>query len=56
MAGRGFYAIFINYLRFFREVFMVLPKKNRTTIYGVRPTRGLVGCWTDCLTDVWGQF
>jgi hypothetical protein len=30
----------MNYLRYFREVFMLFAQKNRTVIYGVHPTRG----------------
>jgi hypothetical protein len=48
--GRGFYAISMNYLHYFREVFLLFAQTNRTTIYGVCPTRGL-GCWTGGLTD-----
>jgi hypothetical protein len=36
--GRVFYAISINYLCYFREVFMLSAQK--TTIYGVCHTRG----------------
>jgi hypothetical protein len=39
-----FYAIFMNFLRYFLEAFMLFAQKNRITIYRVRPTRGL-GCW-----------
>jgi hypothetical protein len=55
VAGRGFYAVSINYLFYFREVFMLFAqKKNRTTIYGVRRTRRL-GYWTRGLTDMRGD-
>jgi hypothetical protein len=29
VAGRGFYAIFMNYLRYFREVFMLCAQKKQ---------------------------
>jgi hypothetical protein len=45
-AERGFYAISINYLCYFCKLFMLFTKKNRTTIYAMRPREGL-GCWTE---------
>jgi hypothetical protein len=42
MAERGFYAIFINYLRFFREVFMALPKKTEPQFIACVPHGGWV--------------
>jgi hypothetical protein len=45
VVGRCFYAISMNYLRYFCELFMlVAQKKNRTIIYGVCDTR-VLGCW-----------
>jgi hypothetical protein len=41
VVGRGFYAIPMNYLCYFYELFMLFAQKNRTTIYGVHPTRGV---------------
>jgi hypothetical protein len=49
-----FFIISLNYLRYLCEAFMLFVQKNRTAIYGVRPTRGL-GCWTEGLTDTWGR-
>jgi hypothetical protein len=54
VAGRGFYYISLNYLRYLCEAFMLFAQKNRTAIYGVRPTRGL-GCWAEGLTDARGR-
>jgi hypothetical protein len=40
--GRGFYAISVNYLRYFYGLFTLFALKNKTTIYGLRPRRRLV--------------
>jgi hypothetical protein len=44
VTDRCFYAIYMNYLRYFFELFM---QKNRTAIYGMRPTRR-VRSWRTC--------
>jgi hypothetical protein len=54
VAGRDFYAIFINYLCYLCELFMLFAQKNKTIIYGMRPTREL-GCWIRGLTDTRGK-
>jgi hypothetical protein len=36
----GVYAITINYLHYFCELFTLFTQKTETAIYGVRPTRG----------------
>jgi hypothetical protein len=43
----------MKYLRYFREVFLLLRKKNITVTCGVHV--GVV-CWTGSLTDAWGKF
>jgi hypothetical protein len=43
VVGQGFYAIYVNYLRYFCGLFTLFAQKNRTTIYDLRPTRE-VGC------------
>jgi hypothetical protein len=50
---RDFYAIFINYLRYFCGLFMLFAQKNISIIYGVRPTR-VLGCWIGGLTNARG--
>jgi hypothetical protein len=54
VAGRGFYAISVNYLRYFYRLFTLFEQKNRTAIYNLRTTRE-VGCWTESLTDARGK-
>jgi hypothetical protein len=42
VAGWGFYGISINNLRYFCKLFTLFAQKNRTVIYHVQPTRGLM--------------
>jgi hypothetical protein len=51
--GRGFYAISKNYLRYFYELFMLYPQKNRTQSMACIP-HGWLGCWTGGLTEAHG--
>jgi hypothetical protein len=40
VAGRSFYAIFMNCLRYLRELFTPFVQKKQNHIYGVHSTRG----------------
>jgi hypothetical protein len=40
VVGQGFYAIFMNYLHYLCEIFIIFAQQNRTAIYDVRQTRG----------------
>jgi hypothetical protein len=54
VSGRGFYAISINYLRYFYELFMLFAKKTEPQFIACFP-RGGLGCWTGGLTNARGE-